>query len=290
MIMAMRCSVVPSYLVNNYNLSKRTTTVERAGIVKGTLSYDGYGYSNGDTEGLLISGSTSSEYQYPVPLGHTYTGNLTYAPGENDNYCYTEEYGSPSFDESTLRGYYQTKNSYKAPGYQIPVVTPPYAEGNVTTTQIGVSQPQRGESEMPEDMNEMRLPYYMVQAWSHPYEGEPEKTSMMYGVTTPGGEHIYTPWDCTDLLLKSGAFYKMTSTGTFPQYRAYLRIPEQMQVVAGVPEWTFNIVFDDQATGIDETVTQPTADVWYTLQGTRLNERPSQPGVYILNGKKVVVK
>ena len=29
---------------------------------------------------------------------------------------------------------------------------------------------------------------------------------------------------------------------------------------------------------------------WYTLQGLKLNKRPTKPGVYILNGKKVIIK
>ncbi|MBP3727057.1 MAG: hypothetical protein J6I60_07580 [Bacteroidaceae bacterium] len=29
---------------------------------------------------------------------------------------------------------------------------------------------------------------------------------------------------------------------------------------------------------------------WYTLQGERCKERPTNPGIYINNGRKVVVK
>ncbi len=35
---------------------------------------------------------------------------------------------------------------------------------------------------------------------------------------------------------------------------------------------------------------QPAAGAWYTLDGRRLTEKPSQAGVYIQNGKKAVVK
>ena len=31
-------------------------------------------------------------------------------------------------------------------------------------------------------------------------------------------------------------------------------------------------------------------DCYYTLQGVKLNTRPTQPGIYIHNGKKVVIK
>ena len=48
----------------------------------------------------------------------------------------------------------------------------------------------------------------------------------------------------------------------------------------------------DIATGID-IATQPsslTPDVWYTLDGRRLNAKPTQKGIYIVNGKRVIVK
>ena len=32
------------------------------------------------------------------------------------------------------------------------------------------------------------------------------------------------------------------------------------------------------------------SDYWYTLSGTRLNAQPTQKGIYIVNGKKVVIK
>ena len=48
----------------------------------------------------------------------------------------------------------------------------------------------------------------------------------------------------------------------------------------------------DPITGIVEIVTETETakGPWYTLQGVRLNKAPQQKGVYILNGKKVLVK
>jgi hypothetical protein len=45
-------------------------------------------------------------------------------------------------------------------------------------------------------------------------------------------------------------------------------------------------------TGI-ETIEQPQwsgAEQWWSIDGRKLNGKPSQKGVYIRNGKKVVVK
>jgi hypothetical protein len=33
-----------------------------------------------------------------------------------------------------------------------------------------------------------------------------------------------------------------------------------------------------------------TTDGWYTLNGTRLNGKPSKRGIYINNGRKIVIK
>ena len=55
---------------------------------------------------------------------------------------------------------------------------------------------------------------------------------------------------------------------------------------------TINLVFDDgNATGIEAIDNgQLTIDNWYDLNGRRLQGKPTKKGVYIQNGKKVVVK
>ena len=48
-------------------------------------------------------------------------------------------------------------------------------------------------------------------------------------------------------------------------------------------------VYGDGDTGIRNiTATRPTADIWYTLDGRRLNGTPATRGLYINNGRKVV--
>ena len=51
-----------------------------------------------------------------------------------------------------------------------------------------------------------------------------------------------------------------------------------------------NLVFDSEATGIKTTdCTDYTDSVWYDLNGRKVT-KPSKKGIYIMNGKKVVVK
>ena len=54
---------------------------------------------------------------------------------------------------------------------------------------------------------------------------------------------------------------------------------------------TLNIVFDD-ATGVKEVieVNEVSDNSWYDLSGRKLQGKPNKKGVYIMNGRKVVVK
>jgi hypothetical protein len=51
------------------------------------------------------------------------------------------------------------------------------------------------------------------------------------------------------------------------------------------------ISFEEDETSSISTVTGDSQEeVWYTLLGVRLSQRPTLPGIYILNGKKVTVR
>ena len=56
----------------------------------------------------------------------------------------------------------------------------------------------------------------------------------------------------------------------------------------------FNIDFGDESTGIvsisKESGSQGASTGWFTLDGRRLDGKPSRAGVYINNGNKVVIK
>ena len=49
---------------------------------------------------------------------------------------------------------------------------------------------------------------------------------------------------------------------------------------------------DDTTTGIGSVEAQQAADdgTWYTLDGKRIDDKPARKGIYIKDGKKVVVK
>ena len=80
--------------------------------------------------------------------------------------------------------------------------------------------------------------------------------------------------------------------------RAYFLIGDDATEPAAAPAparlTAFNIDFgDDEATGIISTTNytnDTNSDAWFTLDGRRLSAKPSRAGVYINNGKKVVIK
>ena len=56
----------------------------------------------------------------------------------------------------------------------------------------------------------------------------------------------------------------------------------------------FNLVWSDDANGIDDTIVNNAAlrndNVFYNLNGQKMGGVPTQRGLYIVNGKKIVVK
>ena len=77
-------------------------------------------------------------------------------------------------------------------------------------------------------------------------------------------------------------FYLLDSSVTIPEGKAYLQTSNG--------EARAFIGFDDETTGIDsvENMAQPTTDAMYNLAGQRVAQ--TTKGLYILNGRKVVVK
>ncbi len=86
-------------------------------------------------------------------------------------------------------------------------------------------------------------------------------------------------------------FYLCNNT-VIPVGRAYLALPKSMVADAKQIQYVVDDG-DNTITGINGTwILPPTeaADAWFTLDGRRLNGKPTQRGVYIRNGRKEVVR
>jgi hypothetical protein len=89
----------------------------------------------------------------------------------------------------------------------------------------------------------------------------------------------------TNFVLSGGTFKKVNSIGnTIPAGKAYLQLPTSTSSARDI-----SFSFDDEPTGINMVQgIEQKDDSYYNLQGQRV----SQPmkGLYIIKGKKVVVK
>jgi hypothetical protein len=87
-------------------------------------------------------------------------------------------------------------------------------------------------------------------------------------------------------------FYKYVYM-TMPAHKAFLYIP----LSTGGSARAITLSFADDITGV-ETIDNGQltidnyagADVWYTINGVKLNGKPTAPGMYINSGKKIIIK
>ena len=100
---------------------------------------------------------------------------------------------------------------------------------------------------------------------------------------------------------EANTLYYPNAEMTIGSFRAYFKLNNGYTV--GEPDSNINSIvlnFGDNATGIIDTdlksssqesgIFNPLHRVWFTLDGRRLNGRPTNKGIYINNGRKVVIK
>ena len=95
-----------------------------------------------------------------------------------------------------------------------------------------------------------------------------------------------TDGEYTNFVLTADGF-NPTTGGSFGPNKAYLQIPTKFITDHQIN--TFSLAEDEDVSGIEETVTKKQSDEWYTLGGLRISQ-PRQKGLYLHNGRKVVVK
>ncbi|MBR5062628.1 MAG: BspA family leucine-rich repeat surface protein [Prevotella sp.] len=99
-----------------------------------------------------------------------------------------------------------------------------------------------------------------------------------------------TEGNMTNLVLANGnnglGFYCLKGSGTLAAHRAYLQVPTRL-IVNGAKY--IKMEFDDETTAIDGVTTQEETSTYYDMQGIRHEGKPSKQGIYIMNGKKIVV-
>lgn len=104
--------------------------------------------------------------------------------------------------------------------------------------------------------------------------------------TTGGAKYYMLSLNADSDPSSIGFYYGATDGAAFTNkaHRAYLVVPEGTEAKA--TGYAFN-----EVTGINDiTREQVTDGVWYTIDGKRLNGEPTVKGIYVVNGKKVVIK
>ena len=95
---------------------------------------------------------------------------------------------------------------------------------------------------------------------------------------------------------KDLGFYIVRKQGDMKANQAYLELPTSLFNTTSAAKQYVRLAFEDindTLTGIDsvptDTLPRLESGVYYTLNGVRLASKPQQKGIYILNGKKVVI-
>ena len=77
--------------------------------------------------------------------------------------------------------------------------------------------------------------------------------------------------------------FRLQSTGTIAANKAYLSLPTS-------DTDKINVSLGGATTGIEDIAADnEDHGAWYTLDGVKVNEKPTAKGLYIHNGKKVIV-
>ena len=128
------------------------------------------------------------------------------------------------------------------------------------------------------------LPVYLATPSVASYTG----TNLLFGsdedaTTTTGGEKYYklTYSNNND---KFGWYWGAANGAAFtsPAHKAWLALPASSAPFLGLPGW-------EETTGIVPVGFDSENGEWYTLQGMKVGKKPSTAGVYIHNGRKVLI-
>ena len=131
------------------------------------------------------------------------------------------------------------------------------------------------------DISEFMITSIIVPCNNAPCEGD-EEIGFFYGTLKAGGK---VPANC--LFLNGGKFWYSTGQSNIKAFRGYFEFDDVLASLETAPS-KVKMVFRDETTGIKNVIVETANDDMYDLQGRRI-VNPNK-GVYIKNGKKVVVK
>ena len=131
------------------------------------------------------------------------------------------------------------------------------------------------------DISEFMITSIIVPCNDAPFEGD-EEIGFFYGTLKAGGK---VPANC--LFLNGGKFWYSTGQSNIKAFRGYFEFVDGLASLETAAS-KVKMIFRDETTGIKDVIVKPANDDMYDLQGRRI-VNPDK-GVYIKNGKKVVIK
>ena len=249
-----------------------------------TLTVTITGFVNGETKTVLTTQPSASYGTADVTKPGSYT--ITVNGGEAANYDFDYKTGTltinrlldVSFSASNeWVTYYASENLATPEGLQAYIVTG-VGESEVATTQIDY---------IPANTAVLLQNVSNNNTWSNiAASANTEATS-----TFASNKLIGTAEDVSVSSITGGTVYVLINnmfrraTGTIPARRGYLVVNS-----SNAPQ--LSITIDDETTvigrvGCDSVATD--GDEWFTLDGRKLQQKPTKDGLYIKNGKKVVI-
>lgn len=131
------------------------------------------------------------------------------------------------------------------------------------------------------DISEFMITSIIVPCNNAPFEGD-EEIGFFYGTLKAGGK---VPANC--LFLNGGDFWYSTGQSNIKAFRGYFEFVIALASLETAAS-KVKMVFRGETTGIKDVTVEKVNDDMYDLQGRRI-VNPDK-GVYIKNGKKVVIK
>lgn len=105
------------------------------------------------------------------------------------------------------------------------------------------------------------------------------------------GTYARVDWNAPNtrvLFLQNNEFLYPDPSAHVNAFRAYIELEKDVPVSAGAK---IILDFGDDASGIETVDADVQQDgIWYTLQGIQLDGKPTEKGIYIVNGKKVAIQ
>ena len=92
------------------------------------------------------------------------------------------------------------------------------------------------------------------------------------------------------LFLSGNKFWYSTGATRIKAFRAYFMLNEVLSCVEAEAKAKVRFMVDEDAAAIEGITPDMEDGVWYTLDGRQLNGKPTEKGVYIVDGKKVLIK